>query len=152
MKTHGIRKFLTGMILIALYFSLNGCASVPMASLEQDAAMKEFPSPRDGMAGLYIYRDSSFGFAIVDNISLDDEVTGKLPVNTFIYRDLTPGPHTLSIPTEFASYKIDLEAESGKSYFAHYYIRMGVFRGNGALKIEDENTAKDAIVKLKLAQ
>jgi hypothetical protein len=157
MKIQRIDKLLAGALLVAIFFGLTGCAAlapkVPMASLEEDTVMKNFPPPKEGMAGLYIYRENSLvGAAIVDNISLDGIVTGKVAINTFIHREITPGPHTLSIPTEFASYKINLEAENGKNYFVNYYVRMGVFRGNGALEMVEENMAKEAILKLNLAK
>lgn len=152
MKIQSTGRLLAGILIVAFFLGLNGCARVPMASLQQDAAMKKFPNPQEGKAGLYIYRDSTFGYAVMDNISIDDQVTGKVAVNTFLYRDLVAGSHTISIPTEFASYKIDMDAKSGENYFLHYYVRMGVFKGNGAFELVDGSVAKDAIVKLKLAQ
>ena len=52
-------------ILIAIF--LSGCASVPMAPLEQSNYAKEFKKPSKGKAGLYIYRDSTLGAALKKN-------------------------------------------------------------------------------------
>jgi starvation-inducible outer membrane lipoprotein len=53
-------------MLAALAFALlmTGCASVPMGDARQDSALKTFPAPRPGTAGIYIYRNETFGAAI----------------------------------------------------------------------------------------
>lgn len=155
MKTKPTARLMMLILLILIAMGISGCASrlgLPMASPELDAKMKTFPPPEAGKSGLYIFRDSSVGFAIIDAISLDDVQIGKVPANSFIYRDIEPGAHTLSIPTEFSKYKIDLDIEPGKLCYVNYYIRMGVFRGNGALKVVEENNAKKRIKKLEMAQ
>jgi hypothetical protein len=132
--------------------AMAGCATVPMATPEMDAKMKAFPPPEEGKAGLYIFRDSSMATAIVDDISLDGTVIGRLAINTFMYRNIEPGPHELSIPTEFARYKIDLTAEAGKHHYVRYYMRVGLIRANGALKTVEPSEAQKRILKCKLAQ
>jgi starvation-inducible outer membrane lipoprotein len=48
-------------MLAVILAVLTGCASVPMAPKEQDAASKTFKAPSPNMAGVYIYRDSFGG-------------------------------------------------------------------------------------------
>ncbi|QCW19655.1 hypothetical protein [Vibrio phage Va_90-11-286_p16] len=38
--------------------------SVPMETKEKDTVAKQFNSPAEGKAGLYVYRNGSFGAAI----------------------------------------------------------------------------------------
>ena len=51
------------LIAAALASSLFGCASVPMGDAKQDAALKTFSIPAD-KAGIYVYRNESFGAAV----------------------------------------------------------------------------------------
>ena len=43
---------------------LSGCASVPMASKDDDLALKQFTLPPEDKAGLYVYRNTVFGQAL----------------------------------------------------------------------------------------
>src|SRR5512145_2349153 len=54
------------LVLVTFAFSvyLTGCATVPMAPTADDQLRKQFSSPGEGKAGLYIYRNSTFGAAL----------------------------------------------------------------------------------------
>lgn len=56
------KKILTPMLTICLL--LSGCASVPMASKEEDAKLKTFQKPAENKSGIYIYRNSFAGQAL----------------------------------------------------------------------------------------
>lgn len=51
-----LKKLLTPML--AIFLLLSGCATVPMASQEEDAKLKTFQKPVDNKTGIYIYRNS----------------------------------------------------------------------------------------------
>lgn len=156
MKSSVLNKLMLAVLCVFCCFSLVGCASmmpkVPLASPELDAQMKTFPTPEEGKAGVYIYRDSVFGGVLLDQISVDDTAVGALSVNTYIYKEVDAGPVAISVPTEFARYTFDLETESGQNYFVHYYMRMGVFRGNGAFERVDPDVAIKKILECKLVE
>jgi starvation-inducible outer membrane lipoprotein len=59
------------LMLIAMLAILTGCASVPMAPKEQDAASKAFSAPSSNMAGVYIYRNSFLGKALTKALYVD---------------------------------------------------------------------------------
>ena len=70
------KKVILSATIIAITL-LSGCASVPMESKTQDAARKEFTKPAADKAGLYVYRNSSFGAALKKNVYLDDVLIGE---------------------------------------------------------------------------
>ena len=74
-------KKLTALVLTLLLALLSGCASVPMASLEQDTQAKDF-SPIPNKAALYIYRNEMFGAAIPMSVSVNGRVLGQTAAPT----------------------------------------------------------------------
>jgi hypothetical protein len=131
--------------------TVSGCASVPMASSEQDAIRKTFQAPSDGMAGLYIFRDSSYGAALKKSVYIDGKPIGETAPNTFFYRVVPPGPHTLSTESEFSENDLKVDTQADTNYFIDQNIRMGVFVGGASLKVVSEEAGKKAVQKCKLA-
>ena len=86
--------FLSFVVLISLF--LAGCASVPMASLDQDASAKSF-AVRAGKSAIYVYRSESIGGAIPMTVTLDGKVAGQSAMKTFFLFEVDPGPHELSL-------------------------------------------------------
>ena len=80
---------------IALLSLLAGCASVEMASIEQDNLRKSFSEPSDEKAGLYLYRNGLLGTAVKRSLSIDGIPVGA-PAG------ITP----LQIAAPFASVKV----------------------------------------------
>jgi len=131
---------------------LSGCASVPMASKQEDTALKQFTSPSKEKAGLYIYRDTFVGQALKKNISLDSKIIGETANKVYFYKEVTPGKHELSTESEFSDNSLSFEADGGKNYFVEQYIKMGVFVGGANLKMVDEIEGKKAVQECELAQ
>ena len=46
-------------------------------------------------AGIYIYRNESFGSAIKLTVEMDGRVIGETAAKTYLYKEVTPGKHTL---------------------------------------------------------
>lgn len=57
-----MNKVLTSIAVTALLAT--GCTSVPMESKERSELAKQYNSPSEGKAGLYVYRSGSFGGAL----------------------------------------------------------------------------------------
>ena len=145
------RKIIIGAAVIAVSL-LSGCASVPMASSEQDTALKQFSPPAGDKAGLYIFRNTFVGQALKKTVSIDGVVIGETANKTYFYRQITPGQHKLSTESEFGDNAITLLAEGGKNYFVQQYIKMGAFVGGAGLKIASEEEAKQEVLKCGLAK
>lgn len=137
---------------LAILF-LSGCASVPMESLEQSDAAKEFSAPASDRAGLYVYRSGSFGGALKKDIWIDGECIGESAPNVFFYKEVQGDKeHTISTESEFSPNDLPVATVGGKNYFIQQYMKMGVFVGGAGLKLVDEEVGKKAIKKLKMAK
>lgn len=141
------------LLVFAFIFTswLSGCATVPMAPSAQDQAMKAFNPPAKGMSGLYIFRDSSFGGALLKSIYVDGKFLGESGPNVYFYTEVRPGEHTLSTESEFSENHLKLTTEAGKQYFVRQYIKMGLFVGGANFEIVPDNEGKKAVMECKLA-
>ena len=131
---------------------LLGCASVPMASKEEDLALKNFPPPPSGMAGLYIYRNSFVGQSLYKDVYLDSVFIGETANEVYFYEVISPGLHYLGTESEFGDNWISFEADSGKNYFAEQYIKMGVFVGGAGIEMVDEKVGMEEVLECSLAK
>ena len=145
------RKVLLGAAIISV-FLLSGCASVPMASMEQDATAKKFSQPAADKAGLYVFRNTFVGQALKKTVSLDGAIIGETANKIFFYKEITPGSHTLSTESEFSDNVITFQADGGKNYFSEQYIKMGVFVGGAGLKMVPEEEGKRKVLECGLAK
>ncbi len=145
-----MKKLISASLLTA-FALLTGCASVPMASKDQDAALKSFASPPQDKSGVYIYRDSVMGSALKKRVSIDGVSLGESAPHVYFYKQVAPGNHKLSTESEFGDNEIDLNTEGGKNYFVEQYIKMGVFVGGSNLKVVTEEAGKQAVLSCGLA-
>jgi len=129
-----------------------GCATVPMASKEASAQAKQFAAPQAGQAGVYIYRDSSFGAALKKDVKINGKCVGETAPNMFFYQTVAADQeHTLSTESEFSPNNLLVKTESGKNYFVRQYIKLGLFVGGADLELMDELQGKKDISGLELA-
>ena len=145
------RNKIFSLALLVMLF-LSGCATVPMASTDKDAAKKAFKAPPANKAGLYVYRNSSFGGALKKNIYIDGKLIGESAPKTYFYRDIMPGMRKLSTESEFSDNSLSLNAQAGKNYFVRQYIKMGVFVGGANLQLMSEAEGKKGVLQSKLAK
>lgn len=146
-----LRKIL---IVVTLAFSvhLTGCATVPMAPAADDQLRKQFSSPGEGKAGLYIYRNSNFGAALTKVVYLDDQVVGATAPMTYFYREIAPGQHTLSTQSEFSNNDLPITANSGSNYYVRQYMKMGLFVGGANLELVSEEEGRKGVSECNLAK
>lgn len=145
------KKLLLLIILIASS-TLIGCATVPMASLEDDQARKQFAAPAEGTSGLYIFRDSSLGAALKKSVFVDDALLGETASNTYFYKEVSPGEHKVSTESEFSNNDLMVQTESGKNYFIRQYIKLGMFVGGANLELVSEEEGQKGVLECKLAK
>ena len=129
-----------------------GCASVDWAEEERDSALKAFPAPAPGMAGLYLYRDTPLGFALKKKIYVDGVCLGRTKNKTFYYKEVTPGQHEVSTESEFSDNKMTVQTEAGRNHFVEQFITMGVFVGQAYLKIVSEEEGMQHVRNCRLAE
>lgn len=142
------------LIIISLVISsfLTGCATVPLAPVEEDTARKTFTSPPQGTTGLYIFRNSTLGGALKKSIYIDGELIGESAPMTYFYKEISPGEHILSTESEFSNNDLIVTTEGGQNYFVRHYIKMGLFVGGANLEIVSEEEGKKGVLECKLAK
>ncbi|MEW5967999.1 MAG: DUF2846 domain-containing protein [Pseudomonadota bacterium] len=120
-------------VYAALLFAtlVSGCASVPMASLDEDAKAKTF-AVREGKANIYVYRNESFGGAIPLTVALNGKVAGQTGPQTYFLFEVDPGAHEVSSIAENTS-ALKLDAAAGKSYYVWQEVKMGVWMARSQL-------------------
>lgn len=145
-------KKTTTLLALAIVSLLSGCASVPMASSEEDNIKKQFSAPPQGSSGLYIYRNSNFGGALTKDVYLDGKLIGETAPMTYFYKRVKSGKHTLSTESEFSNNDLILQTKSGKNYFVKQFIKMGLFVGGAGLEISSEKDGKKGVLECGLAK
>ena len=145
MKGNGLIGLLLAMVVL-----VSGCASVPMASLEDDAKAKLF-SARPDKSTIYVYRNESFGGAIVMTVSLNGKVAGQTGPQTYFVWEADPGSHEIASHTENVS-TLKLTTEAGKTYYVWQEVKMGAFMARSLLQQVDEETGRKGVLECKRAQ
>lgn len=138
--------------ILAICLLLSGCATVPIASKEDDAKLKTFQKPADNKSGIYIYRNSFVGQALKKNIYINGEMIGESANKVFFYKEVEPGEQTLSTESEFSENDLKVSTEGGKNYFFEQYIKMGVFVGGAGLKAVSDAEGMKNVQECKLAK
>ena len=134
-------------------FTLGGCASVPMESIEKSNQAKQFIPPSNDNSGLYIYRDSFVGQALKKDIWVDSKCIGESAPDTFFYVEVAGDKkHTISTESEFSPNDIVMQTDIGKNYFIRQYIKFGVFVGGAELERINSEEAMEAVSTLGLAK
>ncbi len=147
-----MKKVISSVLIISSMLLLFGCASVKMASKEEEAESKKFTLPSSDKAGLYIFRNSFLGQLVSREIYIDSIFVGE-PVNgVYYYLEVSPGTHIISTESEFGENSVTLNAEGGKNYFAEQSIKMGVFSGGADIEIVDENVGMKQVLDCELAE
>ena len=138
------------LTFISVFFA--GCASVPMESPENNDKAQRFNPPSMGNAGLYIFRDSSFGSALKKDIWIDGKCIGETAPNVFFYVEVDGNKeHKISTESEFSPNDLRIRTKSGMLYFIRQFIKMGLFVGGAGLELVDNKEGKQAVRNLKLA-
>jgi hypothetical protein len=148
MRDH-IRCFL---LLAAVVFTglMSACASVPMATMEEDTNAKKFEVSSD-QSRIYVYRNETFGGAIKIAVTLDGKMMGQTAPNTYFMWDVAPGDHTISCIGENVI-EFDLSTRPGTSHFVWREMKMGMWSAGCALHEVDAATGKAAVMDTKLIQ
>lgn len=139
---------LIASISVILLLVLSGCASVPMAPLEQDTKAKEFV-PAPSRAALYIYRNENFGGAIPMTVSVNGKALGQTAAKTYFRLNVLPGKYTVESHAENMS-NLSLTAEAGKNYFVWQEVKMGMWMARSLLQQVDEPTGRAGVTESKL--
>lgn len=132
---------------------ISGCASVDMNPKEESAKAKEFNSPSQGNAGVYIYRNSFVGKALKKDIWVDGKCIGESASNVFFYTEVEGGKtHKIDTESEFSENTMEVILDAGKNYFIRQFIKIGVFVGGAGVEQIPEEQGKMDVSKLEMAK
>jgi hypothetical protein len=144
-----MKKIIKYLCLFTLV-TLVGCASVPMANIEQDSQAKDF-IPVANMSTIYVYRNENFGAAIKMPLLIDDKFIGDTAANTYLRKVIEPGRHTLVSKTENDA-ELQIDAEPGRIYYVWQEVKMGMFTAGSKLHLVDEAVGKKGVLECKLIE
>lgn len=147
-----MKKVISAILIISSVILLFGCASVKMASKDEDTTLKKFTPPPPDKAGLYIYRNSFLGQALYKDIYVDSVFIGETANGVYFYLEILPGTHTISTESEFGENSVMFEAEQGKNYFAEQFVKAGVFVGGAGIEMVDESVGMQQVLDCELAE
>lgn len=143
---------IVSLLVFASALVLTGCASVNMAPQEASAKAKQFAAPGANNAGVYVYRNSSFGGALKKDIWIDGKCIGESAPHVFFYTEVEGGKtHKIDTESEFSPNALEMMFEAGKNYFIRQYIKMGVFAGGAGVELVTEEQGKTDIAPLDMA-
>ena len=140
-------KSAAGILLVATFV---GCATVPMGDTKQDAALKNFQMKPD-VAGLYIYRNESFGGAVRMDIEVDGKPIGQTAAKTYLYKEVAPGKHTVTSKSENTD-TLSLETVAGKLYYIWQEVKMGFLYARTKLHLVGEEEGKKGVLETQLGE
>lgn len=144
-------KKLLSLLILVISSYLTGCASVPMASLKDDKEKKEFHLPSN-KAGLYIYRNSTFGGALKKSVYINNELIGETAPMTYFYKEIKEGEHKVSTESEFSNNDLVINVKNGRNYFIRQYMKMGLLVGGANLEKMTEKEGKKGVLECELAK
>jgi hypothetical protein len=147
-----MKKIINIILITTVMIFLVSCASVKMASKEEDTTLKEFKLPPPDRAGLYIFRNSFLGQMLLRPLYVDGNLIGETANGVYFYLDLSPGKHFISTESEFGKNSVVFEAEGGKNYFAEQFIKMGIFSGGSDVEMVDEKVGMQQVLDCELAE
>lgn len=133
------------VILVAM---LTGCASVPMASLDQDSKAKDF-TPRSEKATLFIYRNETFGAAIPVTVSVNERTIGQTASKTYFRFNINPGRYKIKAHAENVA-ELSVDAVAGRNYFIWQEMKMGMWTARAKLTQVDDSTGRSGVSESKL--
>jgi len=133
-----------------LGLTLWGCATVPMASVEEDLRVKNLAPPPDA-ALIYLYRNEFAGYAIHMDVSLDGIPAGQTVWDSFMVWEVSPGQHYLLSHAENDS-MIPLFVQPGRRYFVWQEVKMGLFMARSELQLVPEPKGLSGVNDCKLVQ
>ena len=133
-----------------LLASLVGCASVNMGDAKQDAALRTFSVAPD-KAAVYVYRNESMGAAVKMDVELDGKPLGQTAAKTYLYKELTPGKHSLASKAENTD-TVEIDAKPGTLYYVWQEVKMGLMYARTKLHLVSAEDGKKGVLETQLAE
>ncbi|NJS13491.1 MAG: DUF2846 domain-containing protein [Sphingopyxis sp.] len=137
---------------IKLFMALCSVAVVaaPAATMAAEKAPTVIAAPAAGKGQVVFYRTGGLmGAAIACNVREDGKLIGGLSGGKYFVANFTPGKHVLTTKSE-ATDTLNMEIESGETYYVRCTIGAGVMAGRPNLSPVDKAAFDEKSSKLKL--
>lgn len=138
------------IVMLLLATLLAGCASVPMASIDEDARAKTYAVKPD-KSNIYVYRNETLGGGIPLTVALDGRVAGQTGPQTYFLFEVDPGTHEVSSISENTS-TLRLTTAPGRAYYVWQEVKMGMWMARSQLQEVDEATGRRGVAECRRAQ
>ena len=138
------------LILATFVMTLVGCASVTMGDAKQDVSLKTFAIAPDKSA-VYIYRNESFGAGVKMSVTVDGQMIGQTAAQTYLYKELSPGKHTVTSIAENDS-TVVVDAKVGTLQYVWQEVKMGLLYARTQLSVVGEDVGQKGVLESKLAE
>ena len=120
-----------------------------MGDAKKDAELKSF-TPKPGVAGLFIYRNETFGAAVRMDVEIDGKPIGQTAAKTYFYKEVAPGKHTVTSESENTD-SIEVDTVAGKLYYIWQEVKMGFLYARTKLTLIGEEEGKKGVLESQLA-
>ncbi len=139
------RPAIISTLLVGSALALASCASGPSYA----EALKTMPPIPKGKGRVFVYRDTTLGAAIRPKIRIDDQPIGTSVAKGFSYSDQTPGPHVVSLVTEW-KHKDTVTVAAGQPSFVRTHVTFGAIVGHVIPTAMTKSEAESGISNCKL--
>lgn len=123
----------------------------PPGGPARDAALKTFKAPPSDKAGVYVYRNETMGAAVKMDVIIDGVNVGETAANTYLYRELAPGKHTVASKAENTD-TVELDLKPGTLTYLWQEVKMGLMFARTKLHLVDEAQGRKGVSETKLIQ
>jgi hypothetical protein len=120
-----------------------------MGDPKQDSNAKAFV-PKPNIAGVYIYRNESFGAALRMDVEVNGKPIGQSAAMTYFYLDVPPGKHTFTSKSENED-TITVDVLAGKLYYIWQEVKMGLLYARTKLTLVSEEEGRRGVLESQLA-
>ena len=88
------------------------------------------------------------GAAIAMDVAIDGTTVGQTGANTYLYKEVTPGKHTVKSQNED---KLDVDVAPGTVAFVWQEVKMGMMSAGSKLHLVDAAQGKKGVAETALA-
>lgn len=85
------------------------------------------------------------------DVELDGQAIGQTAANTYLYKELTPGKHTITSKAENSDV-VEIDAKPGTLSYVWQEVKMGILYARTKLHVVDEAEGKKGVLETKLAE
>ena len=140
------KSIFSGIILLSFLLVSCGVSSKFGKEVNENAKNQ---LPPDGKSLVYVYRTSSFGFAIGLKVAVDNKTLASFYPKNFYLCTLDPGQYVFTGHAENKD-EIIINAEPDKKYYIEVKPKMGLVIARIDLALTDEINGNKGVQKCKL--